>query len=99
MTLEHPDIDPDRLSFSIALNTARDEVIQARGIPAEALIDLVGRIGSAVLAEVMPKRRIRTGVRVVKRAVSKYRAKTRDVGRRTYPAPLSTTILRTDPAP
>ena len=98
-TLEHPDIDPDRLSFGIALNTARDEVIQARGVLPGAVVDLIGRIGAAVLAGVMPKRRIRTRVRVVKRALSKHHAKARDVDRRTYPATLATEILTPAPEP
>lgn len=57
------------------------------------MTDLVGRIGFAVLAEVRPKRRIRTRARVVKRAISKFPAKERNVERRTYPATLSTKIL------
>lgn len=99
VTLRHPRTDPDRLSFSIALRAARDQVIQARGILAEVVIDLVGRIGAAVLAELMPARRIRTRPRVVKRAISKYRAKERDIDRRTYPATLSTRILTPAPSP
>jgi uncharacterized membrane protein len=42
--LARPDIDPDRLSFSTALRTARDLLIQARGIMTGAVIDLTGRI-------------------------------------------------------
>jgi hypothetical protein len=98
-TLQHLDIDPDRLSFTIALNTARDQVIQARGIMTGAVVDLIGRIGAAVLAEPMPARRIRTRVRVIKRAISKYRAKERNTDRRTYPATLTTRILTPDPEP
>ena len=98
-TLQHPRVDPDRLSFSIGLRTARDMVIQARGIMAGAVIDVVGRIGSAVLTEPMPARRIRTRPRVIKRAISKYRATERNVDRRTYPATLSTMILTPPPGP
>lgn len=49
-----PDIDPDRASFTTALHTARDQVIQAAGIIAEATIDLAGTIGRHVLAHLMP---------------------------------------------
>ncbi|WP_251484983.1 IS4 family transposase, partial [Actinacidiphila cocklensis] len=46
--------DPDRASFTIALETARDQVIQANGIIAGTTIDLVGTIGRAVLNHLMP---------------------------------------------
>lgn len=92
-TLQHPGIDPDRLSFTIALRTARDQVVQARGILTGAPVDLAGRIGAAVMAAPMPARRIRTRPRVIKRAISKYRAKARNIDRRTYPATLTTKIL------
>lgn len=98
-TLQHPGVDPDRLSFSIGLRTARDLVIQAQGIMAGAVIDLVGRIGAAVLAEPMPARRTRTRPRAIKRAISKYRAKESNVDRRTYHATLTTKILTPDPGP
>lgn len=98
-TLQHPDIDPDRLSFSIGLRTARDLVVQARGILAGTVIDIVGHIGAAVLAEPIPAHRIRTRPRVIKHAISRYRAKQRNVGRRTYPATLATRILTPDPGP
>lgn len=98
-TLQRPGIDPDRLSFAIALRTARDQVIQARGILPGPRTDLVGAIGAAILAEPMPARRIRTRPRVVKRAISKYRAKARNIDRRTYPATLTTKILTPDLSP
>ena len=69
--------------------TPSDQVIQAHGI----------LTGAAVLAEPMPARRIRTRPRVVKRAISKYRAKERSIDRRTYPATLATKILTPDPGP
>lgn len=98
-TLQRPGMDPDRLSFTIALRTARDQVIQSRGIMAGATIDLVGRIGAAVLAELLPARRTRTGPRAIKRAISKYRAKSRDTDRRTHTATLTTRILTTSDDP
>jgi hypothetical protein len=84
-------------SLTTALSTARDQIIQAAGITAGTTIDPVGRIGAAILADPMPSHRIRTRNRVVKRAISKYRAKGRDIDHRTYPATLHTNILT--PAP
>jgi hypothetical protein len=48
--------NPDRLSFTIALHTARDQVIHAASAIAETTIDLIGRIGAAVLAQPLPTR-------------------------------------------
>lgn len=91
--LHRPEIDPDRASFSIALRAARDQIIHAAGIIVATSIDLVGRIGAAVIGELLPTRRIRTRQRVIKRAISKCRAKGGDIDRRTYPATLRTTTL------
>jgi Insertion element 4 transposase N-terminal/Transposase DDE domain len=83
--LHRPDIDPDRAAFTVALNTARDQVVRAAGIIAHTRVDLVGRIGTAVLADLLPIRRHRTRPRVKKRAInSKYRAVGRDIDRRTH---------------
>lgn len=75
-TIARPGIDPDRASFSVALNAARDQLVAAAGVIAEGVIDLVGVIGRHVLAAIMPARRARTTPRVVKRAISNYVAKT-----------------------
>lgn len=75
-TIARPDLDPDRGSFTIALNAARDQLVQAAGVIAETTIDLVGVIGHRMLDHRMPGRRQRTNPRVVKRAISKYVAKT-----------------------
>ncbi len=96
--LARPGIDPDRLSFTIALRAARDQLIQAAGIITGTTVDLVGRIGAALLDDVMHARRARTRQRVIKRAISKYRAKGPDsIDRHTYPATLRTRILTPDP--
>lgn len=71
-TIGRPDIDPDRGSFTITLNAARDELVKAAGVIADTVIDLVGTIGRHVLDNLMPDRRLRTNPRVVKRAISKY---------------------------
>jgi hypothetical protein len=71
-TIARPDLDPDRGSFTIALNAARDQLVTAAGVIAETVIDLVGVIGGHVLDNRMPDRRPRTNPRVVKRAISKF---------------------------
>jgi hypothetical protein len=75
-TLTRPATSPDRGSFTIALNTARDQIIHAANIIAATVIDLIGKIGRAVLADLLPNRRARTSPRIVKSAKSKYRAAT-----------------------
>jgi hypothetical protein len=69
-------VDPDRASFTVALQAARDQLIKAAGVIAETTIDLVGVIGRQVLANLLPARRCRTTPRVVKRAISNYAPKT-----------------------
>ena len=93
-----PGTDPDRASFSIALDTARDQVIQAAGVFAGTRVDLTGRIGRAVLASLMPGRRLRISPRVVKRAMSRYNAKGK-VDRITYKATIDIAILGGDLTP
>ncbi len=87
-----PGTDPDRASFAIALNAARDQVILAAGVLAGTIIDLAGKIGRLVLASLMPSRRLRVSPRVVKRAISKYNARGK-VDRATYKATIAITIL------
>jgi hypothetical protein len=78
--LTRPDVDPDRGSFTIALNTARDQLITAMGVltdtAADAAVDLVGVLGRNILNHLMPDRRQRSNPRVVKRAISVYAANT-----------------------
>lgn len=90
-----PGTDPDRASFTIALNTARDQVILAAGVIAGARVDLAGRIGRLVLASLMPARRLRISPRVVKRAISKYNARGK-IDRATYKATIDIAILIAD---
>ena len=89
-----PDADPDRASFSIALQTARDQTVQAAGVIADTVIDLAGTIGRAVLDHLMPARRLRVSPRAVKRPLSRYAYKSLKVDRRTYQATLSIDILQ-----
>ncbi|MEV4251509.1 hypothetical protein AB0J63_50195 [Streptosporangium canum] len=92
-TNSHDGLDPDRASFTIALNTARDQVVQAAGVIADTVIDLVGTIGRRVLDNLMPDRRLRVNARTVKRAISKYNARGPSIDRATYTATLSIDIL------
>ena len=87
-----PGTDPDRASFAIALNAARDQVILAAGITAGAVTDLAGKIGRPVLASLMPARRPRISPRVVKRAMSRYNARGK-VNRTTRKAAIAIVIL------
>jgi hypothetical protein len=92
-TSTQPGIDPDRASFTVALNTARDQLIQAAGVIASTTIDLVGKIGRAVLDNLLADRRLRVSPRVVKRAISKYNARGPTINRTSYKATLSIDIL------
>ena len=88
-----PGTDPDRASFTIALETARDQVIQAANVIAGTVIDLVGTIGRRVLDNLMPDRRLRLSPRAVKRPLSRYAYKSLKIDRRSYKATLSIDIL------
>ena len=88
-----PGTDPDRASFTIALNAARDQVIQAAGVIADTTIDFIGKIGHAVLDHLLPARRCRTSPRVVKRAISNYQARGPRIDRTSYKATISIDIL------
>lgn len=70
--IAHPDLDPDRGSFTVALNTARDQIIKAAGIITDTVVDIAGVIGRQVLADLLGPRRGRSAPRVVKRAISNY---------------------------
>ncbi|MEU3096683.1 IS4 family transposase [Streptomyces sp. NPDC006967] len=79
-----PGTDPDRASFSIAWQTARDQVVLAAGVIADSVIDLAGTIGRHVLADLLPTRRLRVSPRLVKRAISKYQARGPRINRTSY---------------
>jgi hypothetical protein len=73
-----PGTDPDRASFTAALETAREQVITARGIGIPADPDDTGRIGRAVLAALLPARRARYSARKVKCSTSRWRPREED---------------------
>jgi hypothetical protein len=89
-----PTTNPDRASFTTALNTARDQIIHAANVIADTTIDLVGAIGRAVLADLLPPRRARVSPRVTKRAISKHRAKG-TIDRTNYQATFNVNIITT----
>jgi hypothetical protein len=96
-TDSQPGLDPDRASFTTALNTARDQIIHAAGVIADTVIDLVGVIGAQVLAHLLPERRIRVKTRMIKRSNSKYQARGPNIDRRSYQATTSIDVINPDP--
>jgi len=92
-----PGTDPDRAGFTVALNSARDQLIQAQGVIEDTVVDLVGKIGQQVLTHLLPARRARTKDRIVKRAISKYNARGPIIDRTTYKATISIDVHATDP--
>jgi hypothetical protein len=96
-TDSRPGLDPDRASFTTALNTARDQIVHAAGIIADTVIDLIGAIGAAILDNLQPDRRIRIKTRMIKRSNSKYQARGPHIDRRSYQATTSIDIISPDP--
>jgi hypothetical protein len=92
-TDSRPGTDPDRASFTTALNTARNQLIQAAAVIADTVIDLVGVIGRAVLAHLLPERRIRVKTRMIKRSNSKYQARGPNIDRHSYKATIAIDII------
>jgi hypothetical protein len=90
--LASPGFSPDRGSFTIAVNTARDQLNHAAGVLADTTIDLIGAIGRAVTSSPLPPRRSRASPRIVKRAISKHRAKG-EIDRNIYKTQVSAHIL------
>jgi transposase IS4-like protein/DDE family transposase len=72
-----PGTDPDRASFTIALQTASEQLTAAPGI-CPAAPDQPGPIARAVLAGLLPGRRPRYSARKVKSSTSRYPARTGD---------------------
>jgi hypothetical protein len=92
-TDSQPGTDPDRASFTTALTTARNQLIQAAGVITDTIIDLVGVIGRAVLAHLLPDRRIRVKTRMIKRSNSKYQARGPNIDRHSYKATIAIDII------
>ncbi|MEU2874671.1 IS4 family transposase [Streptomyces olivoreticuli] len=70
-----PDTDPDRASFTVALQAACDQLVCANHVLPEATADTAtGTIATAILAALLPRRRPRTSARKVKSPTSRYPA-------------------------
>jgi len=82
-----PGTDPGRASFTTALEAAKDQLTNAAGICPDGPADLPGAIGRAVLATLLPARRLRFSARKVKCATSRYL--NRDDGRPPHPATIT----------
>lgn len=89
-------LEPTQLSFTIALNTARDGICCAATILTGPVTDLIGRIGTALLTNILPGRRSRSSPRIVKRAISKHRAKG-PIDRTNYTTTITTRLHATVP--
>jgi hypothetical protein len=66
----------DRISFTVLLTTARDQVVLGAGVlPSPAPVNLIGAIGTAALDVLLPaRRRLRAKARSRKNPTSKYSA-------------------------
>jgi hypothetical protein len=82
-----PGTDPDRASFTTALETARDQLTAAHGVCPDGPADPLGVIGRAVLGTLLPDRRPRYSARKVKCATSRYL--NRDDGRPSTPTTIT----------
>jgi hypothetical protein len=67
-----PGANPDRASFTSAIETARDQLIAAAGICPDGPADPAGVIGRAVLSTLLDARRPRYSARAVKCSTSRY---------------------------
>src|SRR5512144_2521229 len=68
-----PGTDPDRASFTTALEAARDQLTAAQGVVCpDGQVDLLGVIGRVVLNTLLPARRLRYSARTVKCGTSRH---------------------------
>ena len=68
-------VDPDRLSFTHALEVIRDAVAEFQMTAPDQLDRLYTRLLTDIANKLLPERRPRTNPRVVKRKMSKFRLK------------------------
>ncbi|MCW2874138.1 IS4 family transposase [Actinacidiphila oryziradicis] len=72
-TTGQPCLDPDRISFTVALDAARDQVTNAGGVLTSGTAVLTGAIGRTILDNLLPaRRRQRIKARTRKNPTSKY---------------------------
>lgn len=68
LTTAHPEVSPQRVSFTVLLQAAADQIVTAGGIAPTGPVTLVGAIGRAVLTRLIPQeRRWRLKARMRKR--------------------------------
>ena len=92
-----PGTDPDRASFTIALETAKQTLTRAAGVVADGA-HLTGRIGRAVLDGLLPPRRPRVSARKVKSPLSRWNKADPHRPRRSTPVTaLTITVSGTQP--
>ena len=82
-----PGTGPDRASFTTAMEAAKDQLTAAAGVCPDGPADLPGVIGRAVLATLLPARRLRFSARKVKCATARYL--NRDDGRPAHPSAIT----------
>jgi IS5 family transposase len=87
-----PEARPDRISFTVALQTAGDQVIAAVGIIIAAGDRLVGVIGQAVLDDLLPDTRNRGKARTKKNPTSKYGPNAGDFPQTSLNYTINTTV-------
>jgi hypothetical protein len=97
-----PATNPDRASFTTALQAAKDQLTNAAGVCTDEPVDLLGVIGRAVLATLLPARRPHYSARRVKCTTGCYHD--RDDARPSLPTTITaiTITMHTpplDPAP
>ena len=86
-TATRPGTDPDRASFTTAVQAAIDQLTAAAGITPAA--PHPGAIGTAVLATLLPPRRPRYSARTIKAPASRYPARTSGDPRPDLPAAIT----------
>lgn len=69
------DVDPDRLSFVLALEIVRDAVPEFQMVAPEQQCSLYERMLHDMAAKLLPPRRMRSNARVVKRKMSNFKLK------------------------
>lgn len=72
-----PGTDPDRVSFAIAFQAARDQLIGAANVVTDT-VERLGTIGTRLLGGLLGARRLRVSTRKVKSPISRYHARQDD---------------------
>jgi hypothetical protein len=93
-----PNLDPDRASFTIAIEHARTQLTNAANLlPDPDQPHTLGAIGTAILTNLMPKRRPRTSARKVKTPTSRYAQRPPADTRPDTSTPITTITINVHP--